>query len=309
MFDAEKIVNYSTDPLTNFFKYNTNTWTLFTHSVPTHTQPTPTFTSCIMPDYSQELLLIRKAFTVASARIQILSQKGLGIKVKPDGSPVTDGDLEVNHIVQQILGNAYPNDGWLSEESPDNPSRLQKHRVWILDPIDGTKPFIKGLPQYTISLALIDRGQPALGLIFNPATLEYFCAIQGASATLNGQTIQVRTGHSSRMTFLVNPWQVSQDTLRGWRAATHCSPLLGSIAYSLALVAAGHVDGVINVSQQHEWDIAAALLLIQAAGGIVVDKHLKPIICNQPNPVVDGIIAARPDALPHIQELLKTLNR
>ena len=261
-----------------------------------------------MPDYNQELFHIRDALTQASDRLRILSQKGFGIKVKPDGSPVTEADLEVNQIVQEILGNAYPNDGWLSEESPDDPSRLQKQRTWVLDPIDGTKPFMKSLPQYTISLALIEYGQPVIGVIFNPATLEYFLAIQGTSANLNGQTIHVRTEQRSRLTFLVNPWHIRQTTLRSWQETTHCPATLGSIAYSLALVATGQVDGVINLGQQYEWDIAAALLLVQNAGGIAVDNRLKPITFNQPNPVVNGIIAARPDSLPQIQELLKAVD-
>ena len=79
---------------------------------------------------------------------------------------------------------------------------------------------------------------------------------------------------------------------------------MGSIAYSLALVAAGRIDGVINISTQNEWDIAAAILLVQSAGGIVVDRDVKPLQCNQPTPSVNGIIAARPDAKPVIQQFL-----
>jgi myo-inositol-1(or 4)-monophosphatase len=177
-----------------------------------------------------------------------------------------------------------------------------------LDPIDGTKPFIKSLPHYTISLALIDQGQPAIGVIFNPATQEYFCAVQGQPATLNGQPIRVHTtAEPARRTFLVNTWHVGNPLLKAWRSHHHCPPLLGSIAYSLALVAAGKIDGVINVGQQNEWDIAAGLLIVQAAGGLVFDNKQQPIQCNQPNPTVNGIIAIRPDALPTIQQWLVEL--
>ena len=191
----------------------------------------------------------------------------------------------MNQILKDTLFKAFPDDAWLSEESPDIITRLHSPRVWILDPIDGTKPFIKGLPYYTISLALIEKGEPALGVIFNPATQEYFCAVQGQKPTLNGQPIGIRTNtNASRRTFLVNPWQIAQPTLKAWRKEHHCPPLLGSIAYSLALVAAGQVDGVINISPQNEWDIAAGLLLIQAAGGLVFDRNQNSIHCNQPNP-------------------------
>jgi myo-inositol-1(or 4)-monophosphatase len=258
-----------------------------------------------MSQYTHELQTIRTALDLANERLKRIIYEGLKVQVKSDGSPVTNGDLEVNEILQHALLKAFPQDAWLSEESPDTASRLQSQRVWILDPIDGTKPFIKSLPHYTISLALIDQGQPAIGVIFNPATQEYFCAIQGQRASLNGHPIHVRTAViPSHQTFLVNKWHIDNPRLKAWRKIHHCPPLLGSIAYSLALVAAGLVDGTINVGPQNEWDIAAALLLVQAAGGLVFDRNQQPIQCNQPNPTVNGIIAIGPDALPTIQPWL-----
>jgi myo-inositol-1(or 4)-monophosphatase len=100
---------------------------------------------------------------------------------------------------------------------------------------------------------------------------------------------------------------MDRSIIRSWRETANCRPLMGSIAYSLALVAAGQIDGVINFGLQNEWDIAAAVLLIQAAGGIVVDRDLKAIQCNQPQPTVNGIVAARPDAIPIIKQLLGNL--
>lgn len=259
--------------------------------------------------YQHELRTIRHALNQVNKRIKIMMYDGLKVQVKSDGSPVTNADLAVNQIVQETLLTVFPHDAWLSEESPDNGARHHTPRVWILDPIDGTKPFIKSLPSYTISLALIDQGEPALGIIFNPATQEYFCAVRGQHATLNGKPIHVRTTSShSRRTFLINSWQISQATLNAWRKEHHCLSLLGSIAYSLALVAAGQVDGVINIRPQNEWDIAAALIIIQASGGLVLDNNLKPIHCNQLHPTVNGIIAIRPDALPTIQHWLTDMN-
>ena len=263
----------------------------------------------MMSPYSAELHTIRLALSQASERLKRITYEGLKVQVKSDGSPVTNADLAVNQIVQDMLLDVFPHDAWLSEESPDNGARHHTQRVWILDPIDGTKPLIKSLPHYTISLALIDQGQPAIGVIFNPATQEYFCAIQGQQSRLNGQPIHVRTRSTPfRQTFLVNPWHIAQPTLKAWRREHHCPSLLGSIAYSLALVAAGQIDGVINFGPQNEWDIAAGLVLIQAAGGLAFDNNLKPIHCNQPHPTVNGIIAIRPDALPTIQRWLTEMN-
>lgn len=260
-----------------------------------------------MSGYHLELSTIRQAVIQAHARLTTIMHESLTIQIKSDGSPVTNADLAVNDILQKALLTEFPDDGWLSEESPDDAIRLQKNRVWILDPIDGTKPFIKNLPQFTIALALIDHGQPSIGIIFNPATREYFSAVRGESPTLNGGPIRVRgtTGH--RWSFLVNTGPISRSTIRTWRETANCRTLMGSIAYSLALVAAGRIDGVINIGTQNEWDIAAAILLVQTAGGIVVDMDLKPIQCNQPHPSVKGIIAARPDAIPVIQQFLKSL--
>ncbi len=259
--------------------------------------------------YQQELGTIHQALSQASTRLNTIIYEGLKVQIKSDGSPVTNGDIEVNQILQDSLLSAFPNDAWLSEESPDDSPRLLTERVWILDPIDGTKPFIKNLPHYTISLALIDKGEPVIGVIFNPATQEFFCAIQGQQPTLNGQPIHVRkTTNPPSRTFLVNSWQVNQTTLKTWKSEHRCPPLMGSIAYSLALVAAGQVDGMINIGPQNEWDIAAGLLLVQAAGGLVFDRNQKPLRCNQPNPIVNGIIAIRPDALPTIEPWLTEIN-
>lgn len=259
--------------------------------------------------YSHELDTVHLALSQASNRLKRITYEGLQVQIKPDGSPVTNADLEVNQIIQQTLLNVFPNDAWLSEESPDNSSRLHTQRVWILDPIDGTMAFIKGLPQYTISLALIDKGEPVIGVIFNPATQEYFCAIHGQQTTLNGQPISVRTTtDSAHRTFLVNTWPVGRSILKSWRKDHRCLPLLGSIAYSLGLVAAGQVDGMINVGPQNEWDIAAGLLLVQAAGGLVFDRTLNPVDCNQPDPIVNGFIAIHPDALPTLQQWLTEIN-
>ena len=213
--------------------------------------------------YAKELATIHKALRLASDRIQQLVSKGLIIQTKSDGSPVTNADLEVDRVLREHLLEAFPQDGWLSEERPDHPSRLQQARVWILDPIDGTKPFTSSLPQFTISLALFDRGRLALGIILNPATQEYFSAIQGGGASLNGGmlnppfqksgTIQIE----DRPTFLVSRTSLPRNLLKEWKASAQCPPILGSIAYSLAMVASGRVHGVINLGSQHAQEAAA----------------------------------------------------
>lgn len=264
--------------------------------------------------YEKELNTINRALQLALSRVRQLSSEGLIIQTKPDGSPVTNADLEVDRILGEHLLAEFPEDGWLSEERPDHPIRLQQSRIWILDPIDGTRPFTNSLPQFTISLALLDQGHLAIGMIVNPATQEYFSAIRGAGAYLNGKKLKPLSQKSStscpegRPTFLISPGSLPRTLLTKWKASAQCPPILGSIAYSLAMVASGQVHGVINLGHQYEWDIAAGTLIIQEAGGIVMDRHQQPLSLNQPRPMVDGIIAVHPHALPLMQRFLQSMS-
>ncbi len=255
--------------------------------------------------FTREFSIIEQAIGTAIQRIRQLSYEGLIIQTKPDGSPVTNADLEVDRILREAVLQAFPKDGWLSEEFPDNPKRLHQPRVWVLDPIDGTRPFTKNLPQYTISLALIEHSQPVLGVIVNPATQEYFSAVAGEGAHLNGRGIRLSDTLTAPPTFMINPTSVRKRTLNQWMTSAQCPMLLGSIAYSLALVTTGHADGLISLGHQYEWDIAAGALLIKEAGGFILDRQYQPISWNQPQPVIAGIVATHSKALPLIQGMLQ----
>ncbi len=258
-----------------------------------------------MSAFQSELDTIRTLFSEIGRYLQQFPFHKITVQTKEDGSPVTNGDLEINRIIQERIQKNFPQDGWLSEETPDDLSRLEKRRTWIIDPIDGTKPFQKALPQYVISIALIDQGQPVIGALYNPGTREHFWGVHGRGAMTNGRPMQARQTALSPLTLLVNPWNVPHTILKQWKQEAHCQMILGSIAYSLALVANGQVDGVINIGSQNEWDIAASLCLIQEAGGIVVDRQQHPIRCNKSQPVVDGIIATSPQALPRVFNLIE----
>ena len=138
---------------------------------------------------NDELNIVVDAVKQAGARALQLAKDGFEIKRKADHSPVTTADLAVNDILQKSLMTNFPNDGWMSEESPDNPERLKRSRVWIIDPIDGTSYFVKGIPQYSISVALVENQQPILGVVYNPATEELFTALAGQGLFVNGEAI------------------------------------------------------------------------------------------------------------------------
>ena len=259
-----------------------------------------------MEPYHQEEATLHEVVKRAGKRVMHLSREGFETFIKKDRTPVTSADLEVDQILKETLLGAYPEDGWLSEETPDDSTRLNKKRVWILDPIDGTKYFMEGVPQFAISVALIEEHQPVVAVIYNPATEELFSAVIGLGATLNGKVMHVRSNPTDQITLLVSPPSFDRNTFRTLEPDARCQPM-GSIAYTLALVAAGQADATINLGTQNEWDIAAGTLLVQEAGGITFDKNSNPIRFNQPNSSVAGIIATRSDKAEIIQKLVKTI--
>lgn len=242
---------------------------------------------------NHELDIVLAAVKKAGARALQLAKDGFDVQRKADHSPVTSADLAVNDILKESLMCHFPNDGWMSEESPDTPERLQRSRVWIIDPIDGTSYFVKGIPQYSISVALVKDQQPILGVVYNPATDEMFSALAGQGLYLNGEPVPPNPSTKVPLTILVNPSRLGRKEFKTLESHATLQPM-GSIAYSLALVAAGKADGAINFDRLHEWDIAAGWLLVKEGQGFVADSSNNSLPFNQPDPVSLGVLAARP---------------
>lgn len=240
----------------------------------------------------KELEIVVDAVQRAGTRVMQLARDGFETHRKADHSPVTSADLAVNDILQESLLNDFPHDGWMSEESPDTPDRLHTSRVWVIDPIDGTSYFIKGIPQFSISVALVEQQRPILGVVYNPATEELFSAIEGQGLYLNGESVHINPSIQEPLEILVNPSRLDRNELTTYKNHGTLQPM-GSIAYSLALVAIGRADGTINFDRLHEWDIAAGALLVQEGGGTYTDFNGKPIHFNQTDPSVHGVLATR----------------
>jgi len=236
--------------------------------------------------------ILCQAVKQAGQQVLRMADEGFETHNKDDGSPVTSADLAVNQILQDILLKEFPEDGWLSEESPDDPSRLQHERVWIIDPIDGTKYFMRNIPQYSISAALVKEATPILGIVYNPESKELFSAIAGEGLELNGTPVQVTKPPPARLRILVNPSRIAGGQFKSYTDRADIQPM-GSIAYTLALVAAGRADGTLNSDRLHEWDVAAGWLLVQESGGHSTNAGQQPILFNRPNPLVQGIFAYR----------------
>lgn len=257
-----------------------------------------------MPASDLDLLIhaVREGGAIAKA--------AFGSKVetwdKSKGNPVTEVDLAVDRRLNETLTAARPDYGWLSEESSDNEERLAKRRVFIVDPIDGTLAFIKHKPEFTICAAIIEAGRPTAAAIFNPCTDELYTAAKDRGAHLNARPIRV----TAREALAGCRMLVAQDVIRHPAWPEPWPPMeLGkraSIAYRLALVAAGEYDAMMALSTKHEWDLAAGDLIIAEAGGTVTTHTGAPIAYNQRIPNIRSILCAGP-AL-HRQMLDRTEN-
>ncbi len=238
----------------------------------------------------RELATLVEAIRNAGTKVRELVRAGFEVQTKSDHSPVTTVDHAVNRILHEMQRQEFPQDGWLSEESPDDPARLTNQRVWIVDPIDGTKALVNRMPEFCISAALIERGTPIVAAILNPSTDELFTAVRGGGLFLNGTRVTPSPTHAfdpaimvSAGEFRIGRWSILAETVR-------CRPMY-SIANALALVAAGRVQAAFTIEPENEWDLAAGVLLIEESGGAISDAEGKPFAFNQPIPRFRGVIA------------------
>ena len=213
---------------------------------------------------------------------------------KSKGNPVTEIDIAIDRMLRRELMAARPSYGWLSEESVDDLSRMGHERVWIVDPIDGTLALVKGRPHFAISAALALMGQAVAGCVFNPLTNEFFSAAHGHGATLNDKRITVSERaelQGARMLgakdFFHHPeWR------RPWPPLEIESR--SSIAYRLALVAAGTWDACVTLSGKSDWDLAAGDIIVREAGGCVSDHTGAAFCYNRERTRHQSVIAAGP---------------
>lgn len=229
--------------------------------------------------------------TVRDAGVMALRFFQGGVKSwhKKPNDPVSEADIAVDQMLHDRLMAARPEYGWLSEESGQE-QRGGRHR-WIVDPIDGTRAFIEGKPEFTVCVALMDGNRPVLGAIFNPATNEFFDAAAGGGTRLNGKAIHA-SGHAdlNEARFLASRRTFERH---GWLARTAKADFAyrNSIAYRMALVANGKFDAAISLSEKSDWDIAAAELVVAEAGGRVSTADGQPLSYGSENHRHPSVIA------------------
>jgi myo-inositol-1(or 4)-monophosphatase len=207
-----------------------------------------------------------------------------------DDSPVSEGDIAVNDLLRARLTDLVPGTGWLSEETEDPPDGALP-LAWVVDPIDGTRAYISGRADWTISVALVENGRPVLAALYAPATDEMFLAVQDKGAALNGATIAASLGATLERARLAGPKRYL-DKLAGLNASILAQPKVFSLALRLARVAHGELDAAFASPGSHDWDLAAADLLVQEAGGLFTDFAGRPLRYNTPHVAHGALIAA-----------------
>ena len=243
-----------------------------------------------MPDRTPDLERIEEALRAAAAAISEFTPGAIEVELKAGGDPVTEADKCANVALEAVL--PQDGEGWLSEETRDDAVRLDCRRVWVVDPIDGTREFIQGIPEWCISVGLVEDGQPVAGGIFNPTTDELFLGSLETGATLNGRTArpsdlpQLAGGLvlASRSEIRRGEWDPFFDL--GFEILP-----MGSVAYKLARVSAGLATATWTVVPKHEWDVAAGVALVRAAGGRVHIPSGGELEFNRAKPLLPDLAA------------------
>ena len=205
---------------------------------------------------------------------------------KAPGNPVSEVDLAVDAMLRARLSALLPDAGWLSEETVDDPERLARRRVWVVDPIDGTRDYIRGRAGWCVSVALIEDGVPVIGVLDAPARDECWAATAGGGATRNGVALR-----ASSRTVLAGA-RMPVDTLPKADRDLVAVARPNSIALRIAMVAADEADLIVTRRWGNEWDIAAAALIASEAGATVTDALGAPLVFNKREPRAFGVLAA-----------------
>jgi len=255
----------------------------------------------------RELDLAIEAARGAGAIVRSLYGAGLPAVEKGDrgDSPLTEADTRANEALRRSITDAFPDDGWLSEESRDTAARLTKRRVWIVDPLDGTKEFLRTIPELAVCVALVEDGVPIVGVTYNPIREEMFAAARGVGAWVNGDPLHVsEVSELSCAVVLASRSETERgewDRFRGKFRLEVC----GSVAYKLALVAAGRGDATFTLTPKNEWDICSSACVVECAGGRVTDLAGEPLRFNRRRLTRPGLVASNGSLHRELLELVR----
>jgi myo-inositol-1(or 4)-monophosphatase len=243
--------------------------------------------------YAQILERIHSALEASRKVFARFTPGAIQAEYKVGHDPVTEADRALDAVLRNELLRS--GEGWLSEESVDDPIRLQHSRVWVVDPLDGTREFVQGIPEFCVSIGFVENGRPVAGGICNPATNEIFLGSVESGVTYNGKPAQPTQRKTldgalvlaSRSEVKRGEWKAFENS--GFRIRP-----MGSVAYKLALVAAGVADITFTLTPKNEWDVVAGAALVQSAGGFVSTLERTSLTANRRDPLLSGLLASGP---------------
>src|SRR6266699_1867543 len=252
---------------------------------------------------SDVLKRIQSALEAARQILGRITAGGIEAEYKAGHDPVTEADRRVDAILRkELLRNG---EGWLSEESLDDLARLEASRVWVVDPLDGTREFVAGIPEFCVSIAMIEDGRPIAGGICNPATNEIFLGSIDSGLSYQGKPAQAsRRTSLSGASVLASRSEIKRGEWKQFENAPFTIRPMGSVAYKLARVSAGLAEATFTLTPKHEWDVAAGAALVLSAGGSIRTLEDSDLICNQRDPRLSGLIACGAELKPELMTFL-----
>jgi myo-inositol-1(or 4)-monophosphatase len=249
----------------------------------------PCMTSC----YSEILSRIAAAIEEARAVFSQFTPGAIQADFKAGHDPVTEADRALDAVLRKSL--LREGEGWLSEESVDDISRLERSRVWVVDPLDGTREFVQGIPEFCVSIGLVENGRAVAGGICNPATNETIVGAIDCGITYNGSPARSSQRTTLRGSLiLASRSEMKRGEWQQFEAGDYEIRPMGSVAYKLGLVAAGMADVTFTLTPKNEWDVAAGVALVESAGGFVSTLEKTAMIANRRNPLLPGLLACGP---------------
>lgn len=250
-----------------------------------------------------DLALIRNAARQGGEIAMSYFQKNPETWMKAGESPVSAADIAVDTYLRETLGSARPNYGWLSEETVDNSARLKARRTFVVDPIDGTRAFIAGKPTWCISIAVVEEGRSVVGVLDCPVLGERYEATLSGQALCNGAPIHVSNGSNAGGPIIGGP-KPMLDQLPAHLLGGESVPYVPSLAYRIAMVAKGDIDATFVKPNSHDWDLAAADLILRRAGGGLLNAHGEAPFYAGANPRHGSLVAGHGTLLDEMAKLI-----
>jgi myo-inositol-1(or 4)-monophosphatase len=254
--------------------------------------------------YADILKRIQAGLEASRAVFARFTPGAIETEYKIGHDPVTEADRALDAVLRKEL--LRDGEGWLSEESVDDFIRLQRSRVWVVDPLDGTREFVKGIPEFCASIGFVENGRPVAGGIYNPATDEIFLGAIDCGVIYNGNPAQPSQRRTlDEALILASRSEVKRGEWKQFENAAFKIRPMGSVAYKLALVSAGLADITFTLTPKNEWDVVAGAALVLSGGGFVGMLDGGPLTANNRDPLLSGLLASGPNLKAELLSLVE----